>query len=93
MSGLWRGAAHHVLLPLPGILPLVSCQKVYEVDPMLCPQCGSTMKAVAFLTEYTVVDRIIEHLRLTFVTDRPPPPQAAYQELMMAANPPGKYFS
>jgi hypothetical protein len=51
------------------------------------------MKAVAFLTERAVVDRIIEHLRLTFAGDRPPPPQAAYQELMMAADPPGEYFS
>jgi len=32
-------------------------RKVYEVDPIVCPQCGGTMKVVAFLTEYAVVGR------------------------------------
>jgi len=50
------------------------------------------MKVVAFLTEYAVVDRIINHLRLTFVAERPPPPEAAFQELLMAADPPAEYF-
>jgi len=40
-------------------------RKVYEVDPMVCPQCGGTMKVIAFLTDYAVVDRIINHLKLT----------------------------
>ena len=35
-------------------------QKVYEVDPMVCPKCGGTMKIIAFITEYAVVDRIID---------------------------------
>jgi hypothetical protein len=34
---------------------------------MLCPRCGGTMRVVAFLTEHAVVDRIINHLKLTFV--------------------------
>jgi len=37
------------------------------------PKCGGTMKVVAFLTEPAVVDRIIEHLKLAFVAERPPP--------------------
>jgi hypothetical protein len=66
--------------------------KVYEVDPMVCPKCGETMKVVAFLTEHAVVDRIIDHLKLTFVAERPPPPQAAFQEYLWAADPPAEYF-
>ena len=50
------------------------------------------MKVVAFLTEHAVVDRIIDHLKLTFVAERPPPPEAAFQELLMAADPPAEYF-
>ena len=60
-------------------------RKVYEVDPMICPKCGGTMKIIAFITEYAVVDRIIDHLKLIFVAERPPPPRLAYQELLMAA--------
>jgi len=41
---------------------------------MLCPKCGGTMKIISFLTEHAVVDRVIDHLKLTFVADRPPPP-------------------
>jgi hypothetical protein len=66
--------------------------KVCEVDPMVCPKCGGTMKVVAFLTEHAVVDRIIDHLKPTFVAERPPPPQAAFQEYLWAADPPAEYF-
>ncbi|MDH4271504.1 MAG: acid--CoA ligase [Candidatus Aminicenantes bacterium] len=31
------------------------------------------------------MDRIIDHLKLTFVADRRPPPHLAYQEALMAA--------
>ena len=31
------------------------------------------MKVVAFLTEHAVVDRIMEHLKLTYVADKPQP--------------------
>jgi len=67
-------------------------RKVYEVDPLLCPRCGGQMRITAFLTDYTVVDRIINHLKLTFVADRLPP-QIAFQELLMAAEADGEYFS
>jgi hypothetical protein len=62
-------------------------------DPMVCPQCGATMKAIAFLTDYPVVDRIINHLKLTFVAERPPPPHIAYQEVLVAAEASAEYFS
>ena len=68
-------------------------RKVNEVDPLLCPQCGGTMKVIAFITDFSVVDRIINHLKLTFVAERPPPPQVASQELLMAADPPAEDFS
>jgi hypothetical protein len=68
-------------------------RKVYEVDPMVCPQCGATMKVIAFLTDYAVVDRIINHLKLTFVAERPPPPHIAYQEVLVAAEASAEYFS
>ena len=68
-------------------------RKVYEVDPMVCLQCGGKMKVIAFLTDYAVVDRIINHLKLTFVADKPPPPHIASQEVLMAAETSGEYFS
>jgi hypothetical protein len=48
---------------------------------------------VAFITDYAIVDRIINHLRLTFVASKPPPPRVVYQELLMAVEAPAEYFS
>jgi hypothetical protein len=48
-------------------------RKVYEVDPMVCPKFGGSMKVGAFLTDYEAVDRIVRHLKLTFVAEKPPP--------------------
>jgi len=64
-------------------------RKVYEVDPMVCPKCGGTMKVVAFLME--ACRRRPDH--------RPPEADrcrreapAAFQELLMAADPPAEYL-
>ncbi|MGB2765189.1 MAG: acid--CoA ligase [Candidatus Aminicenantaceae bacterium] len=68
-------------------------KKVYELDPLICPKCQGKMRTIAFLTDYAVVDRIIAHLKLSFVAERPPPPHVASQELLMAAETGAKYFS
>jgi ribosomal protein S27E len=81
------------LRPIPSKGWAEMIRKVYEVDPLLCPHCGGTMKVIAFLTDYSVVDRIINHLKLTFVAERPPPPQVAFQEYLMAAEAPAEYSS
>lgn len=68
-------------------------RKVYEVDPLTCVKCGGTMKVIAFITNFGMVDRIINHLKLTFVAERPPPPHVAFQECLMAAETSAEYFS
>jgi len=87
------GMMEEELRPIPSKGWAEMIRKVYEVDPLVCPKCGGTMKVIAFLTEYAVVDRIISHLKLTFVAERPPPPHLAYQEHLMATEPGGEYFS
>jgi len=59
-------------------------RKVYEVDPILCPNCGGQMRIIAFIEDYAVIDKIIRHLKLTFATERPPPPHAQPQLTMVA---------
>ncbi len=56
-------------------------RKVYEVDPLVCPQCGGTMKVIAFLTDYAAVDKIIDHLNLSFVAEKPPCAFFAYPQV------------
>ena len=38
-------------------------KRIYEVDPLVCPSCGSEMKVIAFITEHAVVDKILRHLK------------------------------
>ncbi|HEX9901871.1 MAG TPA: acid--CoA ligase [Acidobacteriota bacterium] len=40
-----------------------------------------------------MVDRIIDHLKLTFVAAKPPPSKAAFQEYLVAAETSVEYFS
>jgi len=38
-------------------------QKVYEVDPLICPKCGSEMKVIAIITDFQEVDKILNRLK------------------------------
>jgi len=38
-------------------------QKVYEVDPLKCPQCGHEMKVIAIITDPHEVQKILECLK------------------------------
>jgi hypothetical protein len=76
-------------LPAKGWAAMI--RKVYEVDPLICPKCGGRMKVVSILTEPAVVDRIIQHLKLTFVAEKPPP-GAGLQELLWEADPAAGFF-
>ena len=46
-------------------------KKIYEVDPLICPKCGSTMKIKAFITQPAEVARIMANLQLP--NFHPPP--------------------
>ena len=67
-------------------------RKDYETNPLLCPSCGGKMSIIAFIEDHKVIDKIIDHLKLTFMSERPPPPQIDRQELLMAAEERGEYF-
>ena len=64
-------------------------KKVYEIDPLICPKCGGQMRIVSFIKDHKVIDKIIDHLKLTFKAERPPPPQA---QLSMAAEERSEYI-
>jgi hypothetical protein len=68
-------------------------RKVCAVDPLVCPECGGEMKVIAFLSDLSVVGRIINHLNLAFIANKPPPSRIAYEELLMAAEASSEYFS
>jgi hypothetical protein len=52
-------------------------KRIYEVDPLMCPSCGSEMKVIAFITEHDVIDAILKHLAKTKARSPRGPPGAA----------------
>jgi len=48
-----------------------------------------TMRIVSFIKDHKVIDKIIDHLKLTFKAERPPPAQA---QLSMAAEGRSEYI-
>ncbi len=48
-------------------------RRVCEVDPLLCPKCGADMRIVAFITEPSVMKKILDHIRHRARVGRSPP--------------------
>ena len=71
--------------------------KVYEVNPLICPRCGSEMKVVAVIDQEDAIFKILKHLGLlaapeesrappgTAPSPASPPPQATYHDLFSPA--------
>ena len=39
--------------------------KIYEVDPLVCPHCGSDMKVIAVIMDFSEIEKILKHLTKT----------------------------
>ena len=65
-------------------------RKVYEIDPLICPKCGGQMRIISFIEDYKVIDKIIDHLKLTFKAERPPP--SAQAQFSVAAEEKSEYI-
>ena len=50
-------------------------RKVYEADPLECPQCKGPMRVMALIEDPQVIRRILKHLGLwaPLATERSPP--------------------
>jgi hypothetical protein len=48
-------------------------RRIYEVDPLICPRCGATMRIVACITEPRVITKILRHLAAKGADPRSPP--------------------
>jgi hypothetical protein len=48
-------------------------QKIYEVNPLTCPQCNEAMKIISFIEQPDTVKHILQQLGLWETQKRPPP--------------------
>jgi len=58
------------ILPAPRLAPTEATRRwaallrqIFEVDPLACPTCHGAMRIVACITQTSVIDRILTHLR------------------------------
>ena len=49
-------------------------KKIDEVDPLRCPHCGHQMQIIAFIEQWSVIRKILQHLNLWEHSPRYPPP-------------------
>ena len=59
-----------VIIPAPRLAPTEASrrwatllQQMFEVNPLVCPTCHGPMRVVAFITQPSVIDQILTHLR------------------------------
>ena len=48
-------------------------QKVYEVDPLICPKCQGAMSIISFIEELDIIEKILRHLGLWDLRNHDPP--------------------
>ena len=58
------------IVPAPRLAPTEASrrwaallQQIFEVDPLACPTCRGPMRIIAFITQASVIDQILTHLR------------------------------
>jgi hypothetical protein len=58
-------------------------QKIYHVNPLLCPKCQGSMSIISFIDDSEIIRKILKHLNLWDVKRKPParahgPPTEAF---------------
>lgn len=48
-------------------------QKIYNVDPLLCPKCNSKMRVISFIEDDNTIKKILVHLKLWEAPNHDPP--------------------
>jgi hypothetical protein len=47
-------------------------QKIYNVDPLLCPKCSGSMRIISLIDDAEIIKKILKHLSLWDVKHKPP---------------------
>jgi UDP-glucose 4-epimerase len=52
-------------------------QKIYEVDPLICPKCNGEMRIIAFIEQPLSIKKILKHLGIWDTHNHDPPQKPA----------------
>jgi len=67
-------------------------QKIYEVDPLICPKCQGTMRIMSSIEDSEIIKAIPKHLGLWIVRSRPPPACAMHADRPKIHSPPAPQY-
>jgi len=56
-------------------------RKVYETDPLTCPNCQGEMRIISFIDQPEVIKKILQHLGLWEESHTPPGRDPAVKEI------------
>ena len=48
-------------------------QKVYEIDPLVCPKCQGEMRVISVIEDQAIIKKILQHLGLWETRSHDPP--------------------
>ena len=48
-------------------------QKVYEIDPLVCPKCQGEMRVISVIEDQAIIKKILQHLGLWEIRSHDPP--------------------
>ena len=61
--------------------------RIYDVFPLVCPQCGGSMRVLSVVTEIQSVEKILTHINepidAPVMTPRRGPPQAGFDQTLI----------
>ena len=52
-------------------------QKIYNVDPLICPRCHGQMRVISFIQQPEIIENILKHLDLSETRNHDPPTRKA----------------
>jgi hypothetical protein len=47
-------------------------EKIYEIDPLICPKCRGTMRIISSIEDQDVVKALLQYLGMWTIRPRPP---------------------
>jgi hypothetical protein len=63
-------------------------QKIYEIDPLVCPKCKGAMRVINNIEDPSLLRAILDHLGISLVRSGPPPKVQQYLiNLINSTNP------
>jgi hypothetical protein len=67
-------------------------EKIFKILPLISPQCEGKIKLITFIEDHKVIEKVLHHLKLTFVAERLLQYQFTQLHLKMASGERGAYF-